>query len=167
MFVLKRVRESSYFHTRCKYCTSTRYNAQRSNMVQKATATHREHADKMVRKGFAPTRAVAIQLMNGSGVTKDFIAAMFREYIGKECPGMCGWPNRHRMTEYPDLQFDWRDPRYPLTPENCGPLCGSCNPQKNDSPWPEFMACQRAIRMSLDQAVAFGPRPVQEALFPL
>lgn len=158
-------RKTYFYRRRCYRCASTRYYHRRGDCTQKASEAFRKHRKQMVRKGFGATEAEAQRIMLNSGVTPEFMAEMFRAAFGKPCPGLCGWPERHVITAYEDLQFDWRDPRYPLSRENCGPLCATCNQQKNDKPWPEFMHRQHAIRMNLDKAEPFPPPPKQEALF--
>jgi hypothetical protein len=156
---------NTYFRNRCYRCASTRYYWLRGNCKQKGSVAFRKHRKEMVKKGFAASEAEAEQIMRSSGVTPEFIAEMFRAAFGKPCPGLCGWPERHIITAYEDLQFDWRDPRYPLSKENCGPLCATCNQQKNNKPWPEFMHRQHAIRMNLEHATPHPPPPRQESLF--
>jgi len=150
---------------RCYRCESTRYYWLRGNCTKKAGGAFRKHKKEMVKKGFAANAVEADQLMRSSGVSPEFIAEMFRGAYGKPCPGLCGWPERHTIASYEDLQFDWRDPRYPLSRENCGPLCATCNQQKNVLPWPEFMHRQHAIRMNLERGEPFPPPPKQESLF--
>lgn len=159
--------KNRYSCLRCYRCESTLYYSRRADCKQKAATAFREHRKQMVRKDFARDEAEADRMMRGSGVTPEFIAEMFVPMLGQPCPGMCGWPERHIITTYEDLQFDWRDPRYPLSRENCGPLCATCNQQKHDKPWPEFMHRQHSILMNLEHATPFLPPPKQEILFDL
>jgi hypothetical protein len=150
--------QSSYYAKRCRRCASTRYDwSKKVDYRAKASSTHREHAGTMAKFGFAENQAQASSLMVLAGVTREFIQSMFATAIGGLCPGLCGFPDRHPITINGDLHFDWRDPRFPLTPENCGPLCSTCNKQKGQMPWPEFMAQQRALRANLEQAVPLDP----------
>ena len=159
-----------YQQARCHRCTSHR-NAHRSYMDlrPKARHAHASHAKDMVDKGFAVDIATARKLMDGAGVTVEFITDMFTMALGQECPGWCGHIDtdgsyhRHVITEPRDLHFDWQDPRYPLTPENCGPLCHNCNQQKGAMTFPAFMARQRAIVLNMSQRPAPAP-PLQLSL---
>lgn len=143
---------------RCRRCESTRYDwSKKTDYRSKASSTHKDHARKMARYGFADTAEQASTLMNLAGVTVEFIQVLFAEAIGELCPGLCGFPERHRIVLNGDLHFDRRDPRFEITPENCGPLCSTCNKQKHRDPWPVFTLRQRFIRENLEQAVPCEP----------
>jgi hypothetical protein len=130
-----------------------------------------------VDRGFAKDVEQAAMLMDASGVTRSFIAELLRDALGQECPGLCCNATfdengrivivRFPITRLDDLEFDWRDPRSMLTPENCGPLCGSCNPQKGETPWPEFIAAQRAVLMNLERVMPNPAPPEQLDIFGL
>jgi hypothetical protein len=162
---------STYFRHRCFRCRSTLYYFQREDCAAKAQKTWAEHAKKYVKRGFAEDEEHARLLLTRNGVTPEWIASdVFVPAFGNPCPGLCchAYLNergvlvieQHIITIYPDLHFDWRDPRYPLTPENAGPLCGTCNPQKGEDPWPKFMARQRAILSNL-RLVNPDPAPLR------
>ena len=166
---------SSYFYLskhRCYYCDSTRrYWLRSTDATAKAAKSHRTHAHKMVKLGLAPDVDAAVRMMNNSGVTVAWMAATALARIGKQCPGRCfhgkivdGHPaiTGHVISEWGDLQFDWKDPRYPLSPENSGWLCPTCNRQKQRMPWAEFMARQHAIRENYLHGKLM---PIQATLF--
>lgn len=157
-----------YFRSRCVRCQSTRYYRDRETCLLKAKTTFVDHAKKYCKYGFAQTVEQAKQLMITAGVTPEYIAGeVFVPAFGKLCPGLCchAYRNdaglvvieRHVISEYADLQLDWRDPAYPITPENIGPLCGTCNQQKGPMPWAKFSARQRAILANLEHV----PEPKQ------
>ena len=162
------------FASRCRLCRSTRsYWRRDKDATAKATQAHRRHADRMVTKRQAPDRATALDMMNGGGVTIAWLAQEFLDAIGKPCPGRCFVPTivdgkptapDHIITRMSDLQLDWRDPRYPICPENAGPLEGTCNQQKAGRPWAEFMNSQRATRRNFLEAVRLPPPPIQGEL---
>lgn len=111
----------------------------------------------MVKFGLAPTVDIAAGLMNATGLTVAYLAKTALAAIGQPCPGRCFMPtvtggrpacHDHIIAEWNDLHFDWRDPRYPLSPENAGWLCPTCNRQKQQLPWAQFMARQHAIRQN-------------------
>ncbi len=157
------------FRRRCHRCASHRRYWLRQDCTIKASQTYRVHRRDMVKKKFAANEAEAERLMQNNGVTRTFIAEMFRPMIGKPCPGWCGdlevgtggnrsW-RRHVFTSYDDLWFDWRDPDVILSAENCGPLCATCQKQKGPNGWTRFMGRQHAIRHNLLHGEAFRPAP--------
>lgn len=162
--------DNTYSQTRCRRCASTRYHfKENSDFRNKGLATIRKHAVRTVEKGFAPDVERARAQLFLAGVTPEFAASVMLDAVGKACPGFCCDVIKddrlllgRRVEPYiirdrHDVEFDWRDPRYQLTPENSGPLCPVCNRQKGDIPWPVFMLQQRGIRTNLEQARAFDP----------
>jgi len=162
-----------YSRWRCFYCQSTRYYRLRENCEQKAAASLRSHLPKIVKRGFAADVAQARVCLERNGVTKGLVADLFRRAIKQPCPGLCCNVllvdgrvvlDDHVITEWSDLQLDWRNPDFPMTPENIGELCATCNQQKAEMPWPAFIARQRAIRQNLLAATA-NPRPPEQLGF--
>lgn len=129
----------------------------------------------MVDRGDAETVDQAKAILIHNGMTPDYIATkIFQPALGEVCPGLCCDAYvrdglivvvRSKIVLAKDLELDWRDPRYPLTPENAGPLCTDCNKQKGDMPWSEFGAIQRAILANLEHVPPEPPPPEQIALF--
>lgn len=160
--------------SRCRLCDSTRrYWKRDKDATAKAAQAHRRHADRMVEKHQAPDRATAVDMMNGGGVTVAWLAQQFLDAIGKPCPGLCFVPTvadgkpvaqDHIITRMAELQLDWRDPRFPICPENAGPLEGTCNQQKAGKPWAEFMNTQRATRRNFLEAIRLPPPCIQDEL---
>jgi hypothetical protein len=125
----------------------------------------------MVKWGLAPDVDAAVRMMNNCGVTVAWMAQTALEAIGKPCPGRCfhgqivnGRPTitDHVITQWNDLWFEWKDPRYPLSPENSGWLDPTCQKQKGRKPWAEFMARQHAIRENYLHGTLL---PIQATLF--
>jgi hypothetical protein len=161
---------SNYFRQRCGVCRSTKYTFERRDCRDKAAATRRYHARRMVAKGFAPTVDRALLQLDQAGVTIDWTAATFREALDRPCPGLCVEdrtgpdPLAPHLVTLADLEGDWRDPRYCITPENFGPLCKNCNRQKGETPWPAFIARQRAIRENIERSECSPVPPRQGVL---
>lgn len=161
---------NTYSRLRCTYCQSSRYYWLRENFLQKAGASLRSHLPKIVKRGFAADKAQARALLEQNHVTKVLVADVLKPAFNQPCPGLCCVVRLvdgkiviedHVITELADLQLDWRDPQYPMTPENIGPLCATCNQQKGPMGWFEFMARQRAIRATLESIAPDPPPPKQ------
>jgi hypothetical protein len=161
---------TSNYRSRCRRCESSRYHMGREDCRGKAAATFRKHAGDYVDAGFAADIEEAKAAMINNGVSPSFIAALLSDAIGKQCPGMCcdatfGPDGRIVVVRweitFDNLEFDWRDPRYPITPENVGALDKSCNRQKGRTPWPVFISRQRAILTNLRHATLEPPPPAQ------
>lgn len=145
------------YEPRCIRCGSHRWNYRRFHEFRnKASATIRFHARRLTREGVASSYKVARAMLERQGITIDFVAGLFADAINEPCPGLCGFPDRHVITDPADMHLDHRDPAHPMTPENVGVLCSSCNPQKQADPWAKFMARQRAIRANLEQCAGFA-----------
>lgn len=158
----------TYKRERCRRCESHRKLYLRNiDLTGKSAAAFQAEARAMVRRGHAPDNATARQLMIESGLTKSYIRdEVFLPALNHPCPGWCGDMVdggfvRFVIEHTGDLELDCRDPRFRISPENCGPLCSNCNPQKYDTPWPQFMERQHAIRVNLANVQPFRAPPVQ------
>jgi hypothetical protein len=158
--------------SRCRLCDSTRrYYKRDTDAMRKAVQAHRRHADASVEKGLYPDRDAARAAMNDAGCTVAWLAQQILDAIGKPCPGLCFDPaiidgkpvaHPHVITRAADIQLDWREPQWPLCPQNAGILEGTCNQQKQGKSWAAFMAIQHALRRNF----LHGERlPIQATLF--
>lgn len=97
-------------------------------------------------------------MMDIGGVTEDAIAQIIISHIDELCPGMCAHEEDgklifHTINGVAELHIDVKDPTQPLTIENVGILCKSCNLAKGESPWALFIYKRRACLLAWQAAI--------------
>jgi hypothetical protein len=144
---------------RCNLCRSIRrWHDHGANALRRARKFRREHAERWVKLGRAESIEAALAEMDIGGVTDVAVAGLMVVAIGEPCPGMCAYEQdgricRHSIARVSELHVDVRDPTQPLTLENLGILCISCNTAKGDTPWATFIYRRRAQLLAWQAAI--------------
>lgn len=144
---------------RCNLCRSIlRWHDNGANALRRARTWRREHAERWVKNGRADTVENALTEMAIGGITDEAIAGIIVAAIGELCPGLCAYEQngkiyRHTINRVNELHVDVRNPGDPLTLENIGVLCVSCNTSKGDTSWGVFIFGRRAALKAWQDAI--------------
>lgn len=147
------------FMPRCNHCRSIRrWHDHGANALRRSRSWMREHADRWVKLDRADTAEVVLAMMDIGGITEQSLADVIVASIGEPCPGMCakevdGRIVRHTIGRVAELHIDVKNPLEPLTIENIGILCISCNTAKGDMPFTEFVWKRRAQLIAWQAAI--------------
>jgi hypothetical protein len=135
---------------RCDHCRSIkRWHDHHANARRRASLFRREHAVRWVRHGRCETIDAALAEMDVGGLTLEAITQLILDAIGEECPGFCAYEENGRIVQHTiervaDMHVDVRNPDEPLSLENIGILCISCNTSKKKQRWHTWVYQRRA-----------------------
>lgn len=144
---------------RCNHCRSIRrWHDHHANALRRARRFRREHAQRWVDLGRANTAEEVLMEMLIGGVTDEAVADIIIASIGEDCLGFCAYEEngqiiRHKINRVSELHVDVRDPDEPITLENIGILCTSCNPSKGDDSYTLFTYRRRAEHLAWQAAI--------------
>lgn len=144
---------------RCNVCRSIRqWHDHSANAFRRARSFRRNHAERWVKLKRAESVEAVLGEMDIGGITDEAIALKIVTAIGEPCPGHCAYEKdgqilRHTIDRVSDLHVDVRNPDEPLTLENLGILCVSCNTAKGKTSWARFVWKRRAMLLAWRAAI--------------
>ncbi len=144
---------------RCNLCRSIRrWHDHHANALRRARSFRGDHAERWVKLGRIETVDDALAMMDIGGVTDEALTEKILAALGEVCPGHCAYEQDGRIVQHiidrvSEMHIDVRNPAEPLTLENIGILCISCNLAKGPETWATFAWKRRAQLLTWQQAI--------------